>query len=157
MIKLIDILKEASPTPGADWYNKMMSKYDTKSDSSSKTIKIKPGEYKIISSDIFNKTYVDDTLKKASFGTKYKKDIVTDIDHYGKGQYWCASENCIDHYRENPNYIDEDETTLSSGLKIAIGDQDAFDKYEKEIKLKADGFYDPESDTFGLVLFKKKI
>jgi len=111
--------------------------------------------YNIISSEQFNKIYVEDRLKKAYFGNKYKKNIVTDIEQYGKGDYWCVSENCIEHYRENPNYIDEDETILPTGLKIAVGNQDTFDKYEKEIKLKADGFYDPQFDTYGLVLFKK--
>lgn len=155
MIKLTEILKEITKAPGADWYNSLFKDYPSDSKKSSPTIK--PGEYKIISSEKFNKLYVEESLKKASFGTKFKKDIVTDIDHYGKGQYWCASENCIEHYRENPNYIDEDEVMLPTGLKIAVGDQDAFDKYEKEIKLKADGFYDPEFDTVGLVLFRKKL
>jgi len=148
-------LKETSTAPGADWYRKLMKKYDLPSKSN--PISIKPNEYKIISSEEFNKKYVDDTLKKASFGTKYKKDIVTDINHYGEGQYWCASENCIEHYRENPNYIDEDEISLPSGLKIAIGDEDAFYDYENEIRKNADGFYNPEMDTYGLVLFKKKL
>lgn len=111
--------------------------------------------YIIISSEDFNKKYVDDSLKKAYFGTEYEEDIVTDIDHYGEGQYWCASFNCIEHYRENANYIDEKEMSLPPGLKIAIGDENDYYNYEKEIRSKADGFYNPEMDTFGLVLFNK--
>lgn len=132
MIKLFNILKEVS-------------------------LGIKPGEYKIISSNDFNKLYVEGSLKKAQFEEDSEENIVSDIEHYGKGQYWCTTENCIEHYRENPNYIDEDEAMLPDNLKIAIGDQDSFYNYENEIKSKADAFYDPEFDTFGLVLFRKKI
>ena len=170
MIKLIDILVESVLEEKKDRCHRIADRrYDKPSAYKSGAIvrcrqgkiwkKLKetstaPG---IISSEEFNKKYVDDTLKKASFGTKYKKDIVTDINHYGEGQYWCASENCIEHYIENPNYIDEDEISLPSGLKIAIGDEDAFYDYENEIRKNADGFYNPEMDTYGLVLFKKKL
>lgn len=111
--------------------------------------------YKIISSDDFNEIYVDESLKKAYFGNEFEQDIVTDIDHYGNGEYWCASFNCIEHYRQNPNYEYEREINLPPGLKIAIGSEDDFYEYEKEIRSKADGFYNPEMDTFGLILFNK--
>jgi hypothetical protein len=44
---------------------------------------------------------------------------------------------------------------LPPNLRIAVGSDDAFYDNENEIRSQAEGFYDPDFDTYGLVLFQR--
>jgi len=82
---------------------------------------------------------------------------VSDVKQYGKGSYFCTTENCKMHYSDNPGFVDSDDFVLSDDAVIAVGPEDLFYKQEEAVRAKADGFYDPERDTYGLVVWTKKL
>jgi len=83
---------------------------------------------------------------------------VTDIQQYGDGSYFCVTENCIEHYRENVGYIDEDYFEIPNETTIAVSmDDDVIYENYEEIKKNASGFYCPTYDTYGMVIWDKKI
>jgi len=114
--------------------------------------------YQILDGEDFQKQYITsegENLSKAAFGDEDEEAIVSDISHYGDGDYWCVTDNCEEHYSENPNYLGVSYEKIPTHLKIAVGSQDAYYDNQKEIRAQADGFYDPEFDTYGLVLFQR--
>ena len=107
----------------------------------------------------------DGFVTKAYFKFKSKKDEkrwgVSDINQFGVvgGSYFCTTDNCIEHYRENPGYFDEDDFTINDNAIIAISEDEFImddEKMKKEIMSKADGFYCSPYDTYGLVIWNKE-
>lgn len=107
----------------------------------------------------------DGFVTKAYFKFKNKKDEkrwgVSDINQFGveEGSYFCTTDNCIEHYRENPGYFYEDDYIIDDNAIIAISDDEFImddKKMKKEIMSKADGFYCFPYDTYGLVIWNKE-
>ena len=113
----------------------------------------------------FKKTEMYDCLKKAYFSFDSKEDEmewgVSDINQYDvdRGSYFCTTDNCITHYRDNPGYSGEDDFQLDDMTIIALSDDYAmYDEGVRDFILqRADGFYCPEFDTYGLVIWNKNL
>ncbi len=108
----------------------------------------------------------DGSVTKAYFQFKDKRDEkkwgVSDINQFqvNGGSYFCTTDNCIEHYRGNPGYVDEEDFVIADSAVIAVSEDefimdDAIMK--KEIMSKADGFYCSPYDTYGLVIWNKNI
>jgi hypothetical protein len=106
----------------------------------------------------------DGFVTKAYFRFKNKKQEkefgVSDINQFGVdgGSYFCTTDNCIEHYRENPGYFDEDDFIINDDAIIAISEDEFIlddERAKKEIMKKADGFYCSAYDTYGLVIWNK--
>jgi hypothetical protein len=106
----------------------------------------------------------DGFVTKAYFRFKNKKQEkefgVSDINQFGVdgGSYFCTTDNCIEHYRENPGYFDEDDFIINDDAIIAISEDEFIlddERAKKEIMKKADGFYCSPYDTYGLVIWNK--
>ena len=101
--------------------------------------------------------YYDYPMVKARF--KYDSDEdeqeygVSDIQQYGPGQYFCITLNCIEHYRDNIGYKGESYFTIPNDAVIAVSNDDEIIDKDKAIRKKADGFYCPKYDTYGLVIW----
>ena len=115
-----------------------------------------------ISGEEFIKKYNDTNgfLWKGYFEYENEEDSeyysVGDIKQYGDGSYFCTTFNCKSHYSDNVGFIGSDEFILSNDSKICVNSYDYFLENEEYIRRNCDGFYDPEYDTFGLVLWNKK-
>ena len=120
-----------------------------------KKSKLKNFPFRLVTSDEFKNQYCEDDriLTKATFTEEFPDDKVTDIDEYGEGEYWCVTNSCIDHYRDNPNYYNEIKIDFPPNLKIAIGSSEDYNEYDELVRKKANGFYDPDMDSYGLILF----
>lgn len=98
-------------------------------------------------------------LWKGYFDYENKEDEekygVSDINQYGYGSYFCTTFNCESHYSDNIGYIGYDEFLLSPNSKICVGDYKYFLDNEEKIRKTCDGFYDPEYDTFGLIVWNR--
>jgi hypothetical protein len=132
--------------------------------------------FSLFNESIFNITYInwsefksddnlyDGFLKKAYFKYDSKEDEdefgVSDINQFGvkDGSYFCTTDNCIEHYRDNPGYFGEFDFIISDDAIIAISD-DAYVmqnvEFKNEIVSKSDGFYCSSCDTYGLVMWNK--
>jgi hypothetical protein len=84
---------------------------------------------------------------------------VSDINQFGvDGTYFCTTDNCLSHYMENPGYNGEEYFDLKDDAIIAISEDEFlldFKKERKEIMSKADGFYCPPYDTYGIIIWGK--
>lgn len=100
-------------------------------------------------------------LWKGYFDYKNEEDreyySVSDINQYGKGSYFCTTFNCKSHYSDNVGYKGYDEFILSDDAKICVNNYDFFLENEEEIRRNCDGFYDPEYDTFGLIIWNRDL
>ena len=101
--------------------------------------------------------YYDYPMVKAKFKYDSLEDEqeygVSDIQQYGHGQYFCITLNCIEHYRNNIGYKGESYFTIPNDVVIAVSNDDEIINKDKSIKEKADGFYCPTYDTYGLVVW----
>lgn len=106
-----------------------------------------------------------DQLTKAYFSYSSTEDEeeygVSDINQFDidGGVYFCTTDNCTSHYQDNPGYQGEDIFELDDDTIIAISTDDYIiydDDYKTEIMKRADGFYLPEYDTYGLVIWNKE-
>lgn len=116
-------------------------------------------------SDFKRNTELYDKLTKAYFSYDSIEDEqeygVSDINQFDipDGKYFCTTDNCIWHYRDNPGYKGEDIFELDDDTIIAITDDESLiydDLVKLEIMKSADGFYLPEFDTYGLVIWNKE-
>ena len=107
----------------------------------------------------------DGFVTKAYFSYSSPEDEeeygVSDINQFEVegGSYFCTTDNCIEHYRENPGYFDEDDFVIDDDAIIAISEDEFImdnEKMKKEIMSKADGFYCSPYDTYGLVIWNKE-
>ena len=101
--------------------------------------------------------YYDYPMAKAHFKYDSSEDEeeygVSDIQQYGPGQYFCITLNCIEHYRDNIGYKGESYFTIPNDAVIAVSNDDEIIYKDKSIREKADGFYCPTYDTYGLVVW----
>ena len=101
--------------------------------------------------------YYDYPMVKAHFRYDSSEDEeeygVSDIQQYGPGQYFCITLNCIEHYRDNIGYKGESYFTIPNDAVIAVSNDDEIIYKDKSIREKADGFYCPTYDTYGLVVW----
>jgi len=101
--------------------------------------------------------YYDYPMVKAKFKYDSLEDEqeygVSDIQQYGHGQYFCITLNCIEHYRNNIGYKGESYFMIPNDVVIAVSNDDEIINKDKSIKEKADGFYCPTYDTYGLVVW----
>ena len=102
----------------------------------------------------FCEFYPQNILKRAVLS---EGNEIDDIEQYGPGEYWCVTANCLEHYCENSYFLRVEETQMPPKLTIAVGEEYYFDEYAVELVHSYDGFYDPEYDTYGLVLFDKRV
>jgi len=110
-----------------------------------------------------NSDYFDGELSKVFFKYKNKKEEkqfgVSDINQFGvDGTYFCTTDNCLSHYMENPGYNGEEYFDLKDDAIIAISEDEFLldnKKVRKEIMSKADGFYCPPYDTYGIIIWGK--
>jgi hypothetical protein len=112
----------------------------------------------------FKNTQMYDCLTKAYFSFENEKDEkkwgVSDINQYNieGGSYFCTTNNCVSHYRDNPGYDREYDFELDNNTIIAISYNEYLmqDEKLKEIILQSsDGFYCPKCDTYGLVVWNR--
>ena len=106
-----------------------------------------------------------DELTKAYFRYSSSEDEkeygVSDINQFDipGGLYFCTTDNCTSHYQDNPGYQGEDIFDLEDETVVAISTDD-YIIYDEEVKSEimkmADGFYLPEYDTYGLVIWNKE-
>jgi uncharacterized protein (DUF2237 family) len=119
----------------------------------------------IVWSEFKKRPELYDKLTKAHFSYDSIEDEeeygVSDINQFDVegGKYFCTTDNCTSHYRDNPGYCGEDDYELEDDTIIAVSSDDSLiydDAYKTEIMKKADGFYLPEYDTYGLVIWNKE-
>jgi len=128
------------------------------------TVKEADERVKFINWSDFKKTEMYDCLTKAHFYYDSEEDKeewgVSDINQYGieGGSYFCTTDNCITHYRDNPGYDGEYDFELDDMTIIALSNDEYImqdEKVKEMILQKADGFYCPEYDTYGLVVWNR--